>query len=233
MSASSGTDWATAGRFRRPAPAGRLAWWDGVSHVVTPSVCLDHLRALGPLAFRWTTVFREPGGPTARKWSKQESTAMTPLNNLTRASVAPVPSRSISGDPVRRGAAILISSEAVARRSGSARSWAGADPSPACAMRARRNEIHLGSRHAGSARQNPPALNPREPASHNAIPGDITKTTPPPGRARATSPGRAPGPHAPWEGVRSSAPWLPVPCVRTGSQPRRGATVEVAPPRER
>ena len=104
---------------------------------------------------------------------------MPPLNNLTRASVAPVSSRSISGDPVRRGAAILISSEAVARRSGSARSWAGADPSPACAMRARRNEIHLGSRHAGSARQNPPALNPREPASHNAIPGDITKTTPP------------------------------------------------------
>ena len=151
----------------------------------------------------------------------------------SRASASPAPSRSISGDPVRRGAAILISSEAVARRSGSARSWAGADPSPACAMRAQRNEIRLGSHHASSARQNPPALNPREPASHNAIPGYITKTTPPGGGRGPRLPGGRRGPHAPWEGVRSSAPWLPVPCVRTGSQPRRGATVEVAPPRER
>ena len=95
------------------------------------------------------------------------------------ASAAPAPPRSISGDPVRRGAAILISSEAVVRRSGSARSWAGADPSPACAMRAQRNGIPPTSRRASPARQNPPALNPREPASHNAIPGDITKTTPP------------------------------------------------------
>ena len=38
------------------------------------------------------------------------------------ASAAPAPPRSISGDPTRRGAAILISSEAVARRSGSAAS---------------------------------------------------------------------------------------------------------------
>ena len=37
------------------------------------------------------------------------------------ASAAPAPPRSISGDPTRRGAAILISSEAVARRSGSVR----------------------------------------------------------------------------------------------------------------
>ena len=116
------------------------------------------------------------------------------------ASAAPAPPRSISGDPTRRGAAILISSEAVARRSGSARSWAGADPSPACAMRAQRNETRLGLHHASSARQNPPALNPREPAAHHAIPGDITKTTPPgagAGRGRRegagalTPPGRA------------------------------------------
>ena len=61
------------GRFRRPrsrsAPTARPAWWDGVSHVVTRPARLDHLRAVGPLAFRWTTVFREPGGPTAFKWS--------------------------------------------------------------------------------------------------------------------------------------------------------------------
>ena len=97
--------WINGGRFRRPcsrsAPTACPAWWDGVSHVVTRPARLDHLRAVGPLAFRWITVFREPGGPTARKWSnrtqvvqphvsgptehkwsKQGSTAMTPLNNL-------------------------------------------------------------------------------------------------------------------------------------------------------
>ena len=36
-------------------PTDRLAWWDGVSHVVTPPICLDHLNAVGPLTFRWTT----------------------------------------------------------------------------------------------------------------------------------------------------------------------------------
>ena len=58
-----------ADRIRRgavPAPhsiplADRPAWWGSVSHVVTRSLCLDHLRAVGPLMFRWTTVFREPG----------------------------------------------------------------------------------------------------------------------------------------------------------------------------
>ena len=38
---------------------------------------LDHLRALGPLAFRWTTVFSEPGGPTAFKWSKRTQVVQT------------------------------------------------------------------------------------------------------------------------------------------------------------
>ena len=50
-------------------PADRLAWWDGVSHVVTRPLCLDHLNAVGPLEFRWTTWFTKYGGPTARKWS--------------------------------------------------------------------------------------------------------------------------------------------------------------------
>ena len=36
-------------------PADRLAWWDGVSHVVTRPICLDHLNAVGPLACGWTT----------------------------------------------------------------------------------------------------------------------------------------------------------------------------------
>ena len=33
--------------------------------------CLDHLRAVGPLKCRWTTVFREPGGPTEPEWSNR------------------------------------------------------------------------------------------------------------------------------------------------------------------
>ena len=50
-------------------------------------------------------------------------------------------------------------------RRGPSSGWRG--PDPACAMRARRNIIHPTSRHASSARHNPPALDPREPASHN------------------------------------------------------------------
>ena len=38
---------------------------------------------------------------------------------------------------------------------------------------------------------------------------------------------------APWEGVTSLIPWLPVPWVRTGVQPREARAVEVAPSRER
>ena len=38
---------------------------------------------------------------------------------------------------------------------------------------------------------------------------------------------------APCEGVTSSRPWLPVPWVRTGVHPRRGAAAGVAPSRER
>ena len=56
---------------------------------------------------------------------------------------------------------------------------AGADPGPACAMRAQRDTVHPASHRASPARRNPPALDPREPTSHNASPGDITRTTPP------------------------------------------------------
>ena len=66
------TGWSGGGSGApRSAPTARPAWWDGVSHVVTRPARLDHLRAVGPLAFRWTTVFREPGGPTAFKWSNR------------------------------------------------------------------------------------------------------------------------------------------------------------------
>ena len=52
-------------------------------------------------------------------------------------------------------------------------------PGPACAMRSQRDEIHPGSRRAIPARRNQPALDPRDPTSHNASPGDITNSTPP------------------------------------------------------
>ena len=86
-------------------------------------------------------------------------------------------------------------------------------------MRAQRDKIRL-----RSIRASPPRTMRSQVTSPKRLP---------PGRARAASSREGRGPHAPWEGVRSSAPWLPVPCVRTGSQPRRGATVEVAPPRDR
>ena len=77
-------------------------------------------------------------------------------------------------------------------------------------MRAQRDGIHPSSRHARSARRNPPALDPREPTSHNASPDDITDSTPPgraPGRPRAIRPpgsaGFAPG--ARWGEGRSSS----------------------------
>ena len=41
-------------------------------------------------------------------------------------------------------------------------------PRPACVMRAQRNGIHPASRRAGSARHDPPALDPREPTWRNA-----------------------------------------------------------------
>jgi len=68
----------------RSAPTARPAWWDGVSHVVTRPARLDHLRAVGPLAFRWTTVFREPGGPTAFKWSNRTQVVQRHLSGPSR-----------------------------------------------------------------------------------------------------------------------------------------------------
>ena len=100
-----------------PAPAGRPAWWDGVSHAVTrprpastsldPRARTSGRRARGssddlgghptiPLtAAPGAAAPRTPGralrprerrsdrrGPAERKWSAQESTAMSPLDNL-------------------------------------------------------------------------------------------------------------------------------------------------------
>ena len=75
---SSGVDRVERGRFRRPPLRP-----DCASRMVGRRLaCRDAAGPLGPPACGWTTVFREPGGPTARRWSKRGSTAMTPLNNL-------------------------------------------------------------------------------------------------------------------------------------------------------
>ncbi len=42
-------------------PTGRPAWWDGVSHVVTRPVCLDHLRAVGTARSSAKCASRRPG----------------------------------------------------------------------------------------------------------------------------------------------------------------------------
>ena len=93
----------------------RKAQWDGVSHVVTRPVHLDH---------KWSSG-RAP--PRARRRPRDDP-HHRPLNSLP---------------DLRR-------------------------PKPACVMRAQRNAIHPASRRAGSARHDPPALDPREPTWRNA-----------------------------------------------------------------
>ena len=109
----------TAPAHAAPAHGPRLpvrkAQWDGVSHVVTRPVHLDH---------KWSSG-RAP--PRARRRPRDDP-HHRPLNSL----------------PDLRG------------------------PRPACVMRAQRNGIHPASRRAGSARHDPPALDPREPTWRNA-----------------------------------------------------------------
>mgnify|MGYP000924807820 CR=1 FL=1 len=57
----------------------------------------------------------------------------------------------------------------------------GPGPGRACAMRAQRDAVHPASHRASPARRNPPRLDSRQPASHNASRGDITNSTPPGG----------------------------------------------------
>ena len=129
-------------------------------------------------------------------------------------------------------------------RGGVSRVWARAGPgvargrrapSPACVMRAQRDGFHPASRRASPARRNPPALDPRRLTSHNASPGDITKSTPPrlspedacgsPGRRRSRRWGRPAGPRR--RGV-ASPPRRPSPAsggaLRGGPLPVRSAS---------
>ena len=85
-------------------------------------------------------------------------------------------------------------------------------------MRAQRDRIHPGSRHASSVRQNPPRRDSREPTSHNSSSGDMTNSTPPGAPSGgARTPGAAG--RGPYPGRHRAGP---VPeGRRTGWRPRR------------
>ena len=95
---------------------------------------------------------------------------------------------------------------------GTGRGRCGSDPD--CVMRAQRDAVHPASRRASPARHNPPALDSREPTSHNASPGDITNSTPPglaPGSSGAGTrqvPGRVPDPPGAETRTSSSRPLM-------------------------
>ena len=81
----------------------------------------------------------------------------------------------------------------------------GPGPGRACAMRAQRDTVHPASHRASPARRNPPRLDSRQPASHNASRGDITNSTPPGGGARATPTATSWSPSADSPGGRGRA----------------------------
>ena len=122
---------------------------------------------------------------------------------------------------------------------------AGGGTGPAYVMRAQRDRIPPGSRHASPARQNPPRRDSREPTSHNSSSGDMTNSTPPgapsggartPGAAGAggggpdgVGGGLAPSPGVPGRLVPSgSRSPGPAPGGAVGREPRgnRGITAE-------
>ena len=196
--------------------------------------CRDAADLLGPLKCGWTTyvpldhlvheirwskrtqvVQPHASGPTELKWSKQESAAMNPPAAPrpappTRPHHRPLNNLPGFGAPHWLQAGAVPVTVLVSITSPPGPAPGRRRPGPACVMRAQRDGIHPSSRHARSARRNPPALDPREPTSHNASPDDITDSTPPgraPGRPRAIRPpgsaGFAPG--ARWGEGRSSS----------------------------
>ena len=86
---------------RRPGPRtttpGEKAQWDGVSHVVTRPICLDHLRSVGPPGSRNTVVQPHTSGPTAHKWSNRTQVVQRHLSGPSRR--APLRARRRPRDP--------------------------------------------------------------------------------------------------------------------------------------
>ena len=56
-------------RYSVGGGAGASAGRGAAGGFMTALSCLGHLCSVGPLKCRWTTLFREPDDPTARKWS--------------------------------------------------------------------------------------------------------------------------------------------------------------------
>jgi len=184
---------------RRPGPRtttpGEKAQWDGVSHVVTQPICLDHLRSVGPPGSRNTVVQPHTSGPTALKWSKQKSASTIPPATPRSAPASPpaeqpsgparVETASSPNDKGVEGVDIIIAADEGPRRLSRARgvriqrglfAFAGAigaqrqgctDPvRPACHRLQRRRTIP--TRPAGARRPGggaPPAVNPGGPES--------------------------------------------------------------------
>ena len=116
--------------------------------------------------------------------------------------------------PVRAG---RVSAKLVGGGSpGSGRSGTG----PAYVMRAQRDRIHPGSRHASSVRQNPPRRDSREPTSHNSSSGDMTNSTPP----GAPSGGSAAGAASTGRRPRRRRWGIPAPGGAIGRSPSLRAT---------
>ena len=87
-------------------------------------------------------------------------------------------------------------------------------------MRAQRDRIHPGSRHASPARQNPPRRDSREPTSHNSSSGDMTNSTPP----GAPSGGSAAGAASTGRRPRRRRWGIPAPGGAIGRSPSLRAT---------
>ena len=184
------------------------------------------------LATTLRTRRTRPSGPSPQP--PRSTSSKPPPNNLPRRhDQNPADFRAAQADP------------------GTGRGRCGSDP--ACVMRAQRDAVHPASRRASPARHNPPALDSREPASHNASPGDITNSTPPglaPGSSGAgtrqvpgrvpDSPEQAPGPAgaAGAAGLRAVAvrarhdrggpcPWRAGPWPSTRHRPHRARRARV------
>lgn len=127
---------------------------------------------------------RPPGDECAGGGTGHATLVVAAETSLSRADLRPVRAEpcaiSCGTDPetdLRPVRAGRVSAKLVRGSPGSGRSGTG----PAYVMRAQRDRIHPGSRHASPARQNPPRRDSREPTSHNSSSGDMTNSTPPGG----------------------------------------------------
>ena len=156
---------------RRPGPRtttpGEKAQWDGVSHVVTRPICLDHLRSVGPPGSRNTVVQPHTSGPTALKWSKQKSASTIPPATPRSAPASPPaeqPSGPARAEPASgpndkgiEGVDIIIAADEGPRRFFRARGVRMGRTDPARLIRLRRGDrSSTPGVHGSSAARMPP-----------------------------------------------------------------------------